>query len=340
MTSMEATFYKPEQQLKSLVTSDGLTKVNNWQQQLVANSQSHSKIYMRRHLIKAPSVLMDHHQQPCLLCSLPVDHQLSSSELGAPTISSTGSNKTSLFGSPIAIGSPQLANDETSLTSEVELVYLPHEDPSLFDQPTAILEKPHICLAYLAAVASNLIDHVKQHSVEQTLNITLLGYKTLNCIPDHPKPVTTLNKVYQRLGLDAQAFIINNQCSKCYCVYTLDAIKNTCLPNCQEAGCTGVFWEYSNPTRSERHPKQVAAYTDIVGSLRRMFMRPDFVVSLRAGAQAHENHGDGSVLHDVCNGTAWGPHQFGLLQRVCRDGIVEDIPAPIPSHLALDSLLA
>jgi hypothetical protein len=57
-----------------------------------------------------------------------------------------------------------------------------------------------------------------------------------------------------------------------------------------------------------------------------MFMRPDFVSALRAGALAHEEHNNGSILYDVCDGTAWEAAQFGLKRQRAPDGTVSDVP--------------
>jgi hypothetical protein len=185
---------------------------------------------------------------------------------------SAGSDATSLFGSPINVDAPESdPEDDLAIGSEEpepDLMYLPNEDLSLFTFPSGIIELPHIRLAYLAAVSAHILDRVVRASVERTLRITLTGYSTLNALPEHPKPVTTLAGVYRRLGLDPDPYIIQRpMCSKCYCIYTFDDINAARSRKCRMADCGGTFWDFTNSDRSVRHPKQVAAYTDIVAAL-------------------------------------------------------------------------
>lgn len=86
---------------------------------------------------------------------------------------------------------------------------------------------------------------------------------------------------------------------------------------------------------SIRQPKRAAAYADVFASIRRMFMRPDFVAALRSNAEVHDRHHNDHVLYDVCDGSAWDNHYFGLERTLSADGTVSDVNTHPDRHLSL-----
>lgn len=209
-----------------------------------------------------------------------------------------------------------------------EVSYLPGEDPSLFERPTGCSEQPHIRIAYLTAASSHVLDRLRRDRVELNLAGSMAAYETLGALPARPKPVTSLSSVLQRLGLDVEPYLTQRpMCSVCYCIYSFDSIASARSPICRQPGCQGHIWEYSAEDPSARKPKRVAAYGNLVSWLRRMFMRPDFVASLRSATRAHEVHSarNHSVLYDVCDGEAWDLNSFGLERTLELDGTVSDI---------------
>lgn len=208
----------------------------------------------------------------------------------------------------------------------LEVQYLPGEKSELFDPPSSCQEQPHIRLAYLSAIATQVLYNAPQAAAEFSLNSMLDGYRLAGNLPARPKPVTTLPSVRRRLGIDIESYITQRpMCSECYFIYTFDEIKSSGTPACTQVGCNGVFWKTPPDNQSLRTPVCVAAYCSVLASLRRLFMRPDFLASLDAGRRAHESHlQDDTVLHDICDGTGWCSESFGLERHVDELGTVSD----------------
>ncbi|KAF8595852.1 hypothetical protein BDV93DRAFT_456040 [Ceratobasidium sp. AG-I] len=218
--------------------------------------------------------------------------------------------------------------EEIDRTIPEEVQYLPTENPALFDPPAACREASHIRLAYLTAVASQVLHNSTQAATEFHLNSTLAGYQLAGVLPIVPKPVKTLPAARRRLGLEVDAYIKQHpMCSECYFIYTHDDINSSASESCRQIDCSGVFWKTTVDYPDVRTPVRVAAYSSIVSSMRRLFMRPQFVTALRAGTEAHQRHtGNTSVLHDVCDGSAWMRGHFGIQRTQDMRGTVKDIP--------------
>lgn len=224
---------------------------------------------------------------------------------------------------------PSTPGDQMSDRPQPVLAYLPGENPALFDLPEGCKEQAHIRLAYLGAISSSVVDKSTRETVEFNLSVSLDGYRLAGVLPAHPKPVTTLASVRRRLGLDIDAYMTQKPlCSKCYRLFSFDEIRTSETPHCSRAGCSGSFWQLSGDDIA-RKPTRVAAYGGVVAALRRMFMRPEFALLLKAGDEVHASHSDQNVLHDVCDGSAWKAAEFGLT-RIYENGVVSDIPSPPP----------
>lgn len=260
----------------------------------------------------------------------PFSPRRESSPFGSPPQSPYEPHFNDAAPSPLASPIASPGGSRAALPPPTNIAYLPGENPALFELPEGCKEQPHIRLAYLGAIASSVVDRSGRRAVEASLSVSLGGYTLLGALPTRPKPVTTLPSVRRRLGLDIDDYMSRKPlCSVCYKIYNFEDINTTAKPDCTRPDCHGAYWELSSDD-TMRKPIRVIAYGGVIASLRRMFMRPEFVALLHSGAEAHMSHGSNEMLHDVCDGAAWGDGKFGL-ERVFAGGVVQDRPLSLPA---------
>lgn len=204
----------------------------------------------------------------------------------------------------------------------LEVQLEPRDSHAMFERPTYINEHPSIRLTYLKTARLNIIHGLSVKASSMDLGISLESLWLTGLEPPlRPKPAKTLATVRERLGLEVDNFLKQQPvCSECYQWFSLEEIASAEVNKCYRSGCTGLFWRIQD---GERHPVKCIVYTRLAATLRRLFIRPDFVEALALRRQAHAEHTDG-VLHDVCCGSAWLENRIGL-ERVWRpDGRVID----------------
>ncbi|KAF8595016.1 hypothetical protein BDV93DRAFT_576770 [Ceratobasidium sp. AG-I] len=202
----------------------------------------------------------------------------------------------------------------------------------MFERPRYVDEHPSIRLTYLKIANSNINNHATVRACNEDLGVSLdsLWLAGLER-PIQPRPVKTLAGVRRRLGLEIDSFLCRQPvCSECYQRFSFEEIEAAEVDKCFQPNCSGRFWRVD---QGKRKPLKCIVYTRLVPSLRRFFLRPDFLEALRAGRDAHDTHqtGPSDILHDVCDGSAWNQRLAGLKRTWRADGRCVDRPTDVQS---------
>ncbi|PPQ99854.1 hypothetical protein CVT24_009605 [Panaeolus cyanescens] len=207
--------------------------------------------------------------------------------------------------------------------------------PTLGNAP-AFGEQACIRIAYLNAVLGNVYANMSVVQATTVLVGTLDALEAGGILPDHPKPVRTLQSAKRRLGLDADQFITKYVvCPSCWKHYTPHQVSELESPSCTVEDCSGVIYTTSTHsngrvTQIKRVPFKVVPATSIIQTLRRFFLRPGFAKSLRDNRQhiPNQNDDENFVMHDIYDGRCWTRSATHLQRQIGNKGNVRDVPAP------------
>ncbi|KAF8594834.1 hypothetical protein BDV93DRAFT_565008 [Ceratobasidium sp. AG-I] len=250
--------------------------------------------------------------------------------------------------SPVMFDAPeQLAlNDlpvegEANPPPELSLDYLNDAEERLCEAALAKDDPSYLRLLYLNAVTSNTLRNHTIESTEANLKVSLESLRMAGALTLEHTVVSSLEAVRRRLGLETDGFMIKQPvCDKCYKPCSHNDIAESESSLCTMLGCSGNFWRVVLKKNQEtRRPIKLVIYTKLIIALRRMFLRPSFIRSLKAGKDAHIGHeATEGLLNDICDGSAWNSARFGMHRSFHQDGNVQDEPEQPGSEKAAKEL--
>ncbi|TFK59244.1 hypothetical protein BDN72DRAFT_946510 [Pluteus cervinus] len=189
----------------------------------------------------------------------------------------------------------------------------------------AFNEKSYVRFGYLKAVLDNVFGKLNWKEVASALRSNLTILRLAGCLPTSPKPVITLESARKRLGIDADVHIIEYvMCPVCWKLYLPGDAEELEGLDCQVAGCAGILFER---TGRGREPKLICPQVSLIGSLRRMFLRPGFAkaVERKAGAVPGRNTAEDFVMEDISHGEMWYRSTTATKRQQGGDGTIRDI---------------
>ena len=180
-------------------------------------------------------------------------------------------------------------------------------------------------MAYLQAVMGNVFGKLTwEHATEQlenTLNVLAMAGR----LPVYPRPVRTLQSARRRLGIDPDTYIIQYAlCMICWKHHTPEQLKDLAGPQCRNRNCTGLIYRVENGARI---PLLINPQVSIIGSLRRMFLRPGFakMVTKNPNHQPGRNNNDDFVMKDMPDGDMWYHSSTSTRCKVGSHGTIWDV---------------
>ncbi|KAF5384761.1 hypothetical protein D9615_001059 [Tricholomella constricta] len=230
---------------------------------------------------------------------------------------------------------PHVPLDRVWRRVELPDVRIPGSDTDEVDRPPvvppAFAEEPCVRLAYLAAVISNVYDHLSVLQATNGLNATLNSLLIAGKLPEFPRPVRTLESAKRRLGIDPDQHITQyTVCPKCWKHHTPKQMDMLPSPACATRDCTGILYELYTDSHGlrKRRPFKVVPHMSIIQTLRRFFMRPGFAASIRDSRNARPRNFDDEdfVMKDMHDAEGWDKLNTGMFREVGDLGTVRDVP--------------
>ncbi|KAF5380388.1 hypothetical protein D9615_004710 [Tricholomella constricta] len=215
---------------------------------------------------------------------------------------------------------PHVPLDRVWRRVELPDVRIPGSDADEVDRPPvvppAFTEEPCVRLAYLAAVISNVYDHLSVLQARNGLNATLNSLLIAGKLPEFPRPVRTLESAKRRLGIDPDQHITQyTVCPKCWKHHTPKQMDILPSPACATRDCTGIIYELYTDSHGlrKRRPFKVVPHMSIIQALRRFFMRPGFAASIRDSRNARPRNFDDEdfVMKDMHDAEGWDKLKTG-----------------------------
>jgi hypothetical protein len=145
-------------------------------------------------------------------------------------------------------------------------------------------------MAYLQAVISNVKGKLSVPQATDQLNATLDALLVAGVLPDFPRPVRHLSSAKRRLGIDPDQWItLYAVCPVCWKHQSPAELEALDSPLCSEPACDGIYYSehYNSKGKRIRTAIKINPQTSLIGTLRRMFMRPGFAAKIRDNRQDH-----------------------------------------------------
>jgi hypothetical protein len=201
--------------------------------------------------------------------------------------------------------------------------------------PRAFLESPSVRMAYLQAVISNVKGKLLIPLATDQLNATLDALLVAGVLPDFPRPVRHLSGAKRRLGIDPDQWItLYAVCPVCWKHQSPAELKALNSPLCSEPGCDGIYYSehYNSKGKQIRTAIKINPQTSLIGTLRRMLMRPGFAAKIRDNRQDHpgRNDDDDFVMRDMYDGANWHAGKTNITREVGNHGTVRDVSGDEP----------
>ena len=168
-----------------------------------------------------------------------------------------------------------------------------------------------------------------QLATEQLNNTLDILQVAQHHLPSFPTPVRTLQSARRRLGVDPDVHIIQYAiCPSCWKHYTPELLAQLETPACCERNCTGVI--YTLNSEGKRSPILIHPQVSVIGTLRRMFMRPGFaaLVERRPENRPGRNKDESFVMNDICDGDMWYRSTTNSMRECGTTGTIRDVPIP------------
>ncbi|KAG2335647.1 hypothetical protein BDR05DRAFT_898020, partial [Suillus weaverae] len=197
--------------------------------------------------------------------------------------------------------------------------------------PQAFQERPGVRLAYLNTVIANVFGKQSIQAVTDALNNQLNCMLLEGVLPEHPRPVRHLLSAKRRLGIDPDQWITQYAiCPECWKHLTPNQLKELLSPKCTVPDCPGVLYNERTDVKGKciRITRKIMPHVSLIGSLRRMFMRPGFAKSIRDSRQdqPRRNDDDDYVMTDIHDGTLWHELETNTVHEIGELGTVHDRP--------------
>ncbi|RDB30064.1 hypothetical protein Hypma_014106 [Hypsizygus marmoreus] len=187
-------------------------------------------------------------------------------------------------------------------------------------------EESYVRMAYLQAVLGNVYAKLTWKHASLTLWGTLRILGVANALPTQPPPVQMLESARKHLGIEPDAYIIPYAiCPVCWKHYTPEQLKHLADPACTAQRCGGQIYDVKDNVRI---PVLINPQVSIIGSLRRMFMRPGFAksVSRKPEDVPGRNNNKDFIMTDMSDGEMWYKSTTGTRREVGSSGTVRDMP--------------
>ena len=205
----------------------------------------------------------------------------------------------------------------------------------------AFRETLAVRLAYLESVLGHVYSHQTLEASQRVLRTALKIASLYELLPTHPKPATTVPTAARRLGINVDDYIRRIPiCDACFKPYTLAEINNLDSPRCVGKGCKDsvVYKVTGKRARAPgddgecgdvevRVPKKIQPYNSIIGGLRRMLLRSDFVNNL-VNMDAYVNRPprpSDEPMRDIHDGTRFGQLSMGMKRVLNPDGTISEV---------------
>ncbi|KAG1760475.1 hypothetical protein EDD22DRAFT_990093 [Suillus occidentalis] len=197
--------------------------------------------------------------------------------------------------------------------------------------PRAFQECPGVRLAYLNAVVGNVFGNHTVQAATDSLNNQLNCMLVEGVLPEHPRPVRHLLSAKRRLGIDPDQWITQYAiCSECWKHYTPVQLRELPSPSCTIRDCSGLLYDERVDVKGKlvRTAKKIMPHISLIGSLRRMFMRPGFAKSIRDSRhdQPRRNDDEDFVMTDMHDGTLWHELETNTIREIGELGTIRDRP--------------
>lgn len=199
--------------------------------------------------------------------------------------------------------------------------------PSLV--PVAFKENGEIRYAYLTAVMANIYGHLSWIQATNQLNHSLNMLLIANVLPTSPRPVRALASAKRHLGIDPDQWITQYAiCPECWKHHSPSQLKQLLSAECSVPACNGVIYTERRDAKGKmvRTATKINPQVSVIGSLRRMFMRPGFAQSIRDSRQDQpgQNTDEDFVMTDIHHGTQRHDLETNILREVGEFGAVRD----------------
>ena len=201
--------------------------------------------------------------------------------------------------------------------------------PSLV--PVAFQEKAEVRYAYLTAVMANVYGNLSWAQATNLLNHTLNGLFIANALPVFPRPVRALASAKRHLGIDPDQWITQYAiCPECWKHHSPAQLQELPTPDCTVPDCAGILYTERRDAKGRlvRTAVKINPQTSIIGSLRRMLMRPGFARSIRDSRNdiQRQNDDENFVMTDIHHGTLWHELETNIVREVGEFDAVRDRP--------------
>ncbi|KAG1734538.1 hypothetical protein EDD22DRAFT_1011418 [Suillus occidentalis] len=192
--------------------------------------------------------------------------------------------------------------------------------PSLV--PVAFKENGEIRYAYLTAVMANVYGHLSWNQATNQLNHSL-NMLLIDVLPAFPRPVRALASAKRHLGIDPDQWITQYAiCPECWKHHSPSQLKQLLSAECSVPACNGLIYTERRDAKGKmvRTATKINPQVSVIGSLRRMFMRPGFAQSIRDSRQDQpgQNTDEDFVMTDIHHGTQWHDLETNILREVDR----------------------
>ncbi|KAH0578476.1 hypothetical protein H2248_003622 [Termitomyces sp. 'cryptogamus'] len=175
------------------------------------------------------------------------------------------------------------------------------QDRTLRHAIPAMQEKTYVRMAYLKAVLANVFGHLSWERATNDLNALLNILAAAGVLPEEPAPVQTLQSARKRLGIDPDEYIIQYAlCPLCWEPHTPDELEALSEPTCMLPCCNGQIYTMKNGACI---PNLIQPQVSIIQSLRRMFKRPGFCVSVVRRESHIPNPSEWLIIHSYAQVT-------------------------------------
>jgi hypothetical protein len=186
-------------------------------------------------------------------------------------------------------------------------------------------------LAYLNAVVGNVFGNHTVQTATDSLNNQLNCMLVEGVLPEHPRPVHHLLSAKRRLGIDPDQWITQYAiCSECWKDYTPIQLRELPSPSCTVLDCSGLLYDERVDAKGKiaRTARKTMPHVSLIGSLRRMFMRPGFATSIRDSRhdQPRRNDDEDFVMIDMYDGTLWHELETNTIREIGELGAIRDRP--------------
>ena len=173
-------------------------------------------------------------------------------------------------------------------------------------------------------------NHTEDDCTRQALDVL----EVAGLLPLYPIPARTLVTAKRRLGIDVDKYIIKQPiCTVCFKNYSAEEIEALENENCTVRRCKGIVYRTkrtAGPTNTEattkRVPAKIQPYAQWDLTIRRMFIRPDFVAALRnpeLDANRAEQEDD-NLMFDIHDGRTRREGEVGLRRVFPLNGLPYD----------------